>query len=213
MSSNLKRDEIPPLQAQNWRMNFKEEKSLTFNLVIPQIILQKETYRKLAGENENRIRIYLGLEDSGEGGIYRLCAFAVSAFLLGSGDVYVDYETPVFKLAKNNEDYSSKIPDVLEKIKLYRSWRTGETDDNVEGAAFRKYIYPNAYLFTKSELQEIFNVQNKSEAQIEFGISKTMNVMIYPEVAENREVDDKTIVFDNAGSCPPFCGEGSIYNF
>ena len=213
MSSILKRDEIPPVQAKNWRMNFNEEKKLTFNLAVPQIILQKDTYKKLSGENDNRIRIYLGLEESEEPGKYKLCAFAVSTFLLGSGDVFIDYETPVYKLEKQNEDMSSRISMVLEMIKRYRSWRAGELDNQNDHAVFRKYIYPNAYLLTKSELHEIFNVRNKSEAQIEFGISKTMNVMIFPEVAENRAMDDETSAFDFASNCPPSCGEGSIYNF
>ena len=108
---------------------------------------------------------------------------------------------------------SSQISKVLEMIKRYRSWRAGELDNHSDQAVFRKYIYPNAYLLTKSELHEIFNVQNKSEAQIEFGISKTMNVMIFPEVAENRAMDDTSSAFDFASNCPPSCGEGSIYNF
>ncbi len=126
MASNLKRDEIPPKQAENWRKNFNDETRLTFNLISPVIILQKETYKKLAGENENRVRIYLGLEPEKQDGKYKLAAFAVSSFLLGSGDVYVDYETPVYKLEKQNIDYSSKSDDVVDMIKRYRQWRTGE---------------------------------------------------------------------------------------
>ena len=213
MASNLKRDEIPSKQAENWRRSFNEEKELTFNLIAPVIILQKETYKILAGENENRIRIYLGLEPDKENGKYKLAAFAVSAFLLGSGDVYVDYETPVFKLEKLNVDYSSKTDEVVEMIKRYRQWRSGELESDDPLAVFREYIYPKAYLFTKFELHEIFNVQNKSEAQIEFGVSKTMHVMIYPEVDETRALDDQSEVFDYGGLCPPICGEGSIYNF
>ena len=212
MNSKLKRDEIPLKQAQNWRRNFKEEEKLTFNLIVPQIILKKETYKKLAGENENRIRIYLGLESEKENGKFKLCAFAVSAFLLGSGDVYADYETPVFKLGKANEDFSANTADVIESIRRYRSWRAGELDSENETAAFRKYIYPNAYLLTKFELHEIFNVQDKKEAQIEFGISKTMNAMISPVVVESRVVDDQSEVFDFSQLCPPYCDERSIYN-
>jgi len=212
MNSNLKRDEIPLKQAQNWRKNFKEEENLTFNLIVPQIILEKGTYKKLAGENENRIRIYLGLESEKENGKFKLCAFAVSAFLLGSGDVYADYETPVFKLGKANEDFSANIVDVIESIRRYRSWRAGELDSKNETAAFRKYIYPKAYLLTKFELHGIFNIQDKKEAQIEFGISKTMNAMISPVVVESRAVDDQSEVFDFSQLCPPFCDENSIYN-
>jgi hypothetical protein len=57
MGSNLKRDQIPPKQAEYWRRNFAEEQKNIFNLSVPQILLQKETYKKLAGENENRLRI------------------------------------------------------------------------------------------------------------------------------------------------------------
>lgn len=213
MTSNLKRDEIPVKQAQNWRKNFSEEKKITFKLDAPVIILQKETYKILAGENENRVRIYLGLEPEKVNGKYKLAAFAVSAFLLGSGDVYVDYETPVFKLEKLNVDYSSKTDEVVDMIKRYRSWRSGELESDDPLAIFREYIYPKAYLLTKFELHDIFNVQNKPEAQIEFGISKTMHAMIYPEVNVARALDDQSEVFDFTGICPPICGEGSIYNF
>lgn len=212
MGSILKRDQVPPKQAENWRRNFAEEQKNSFNLLVPQILLQKETYKKLAGENENRLRIYLGLEPETVEGKYVLCAYAVSAFLLGSGDVYVDYETPVYKLGVKNENYSDKSKIVIESIRSYRKWRLGELDSEAETAAFRKYMFPNAYLFTKYELHEIFNVQAKIEAQIEFGITKTMNIMISPEVKENRAFDDEGDVFDYAGQCPPICDDGSIYN-
>jgi hypothetical protein len=212
MGSNLKRDQIPPKQAEYWRRNFAEEQKNTFNLIVPQILLQKDTYKKLAGENENRLRIYLGIEPETVDGKYVLCAFAVSAFLLGSGDVYVDYETPVYKLGSKNENYSDRSKLVIESIRNYRKWRLGELDSESETAAFRKYIFPNAYLLTKYELHEIFNVQSKPEAQIEFGVSKTMNIMISPEVKEDKAFDDDGDVFDHAIPCPPVCDDGSIYN-
>lgn len=212
MTSKLKRDQISPERASNWRKSFQEEANLTFNIDVPQIILQKETYKILAGENENRLRIYLALEPVLDGEQMKLCAFAVSAFLLGSGDVYVDYETPVYKLEKQNVDFSMRTDEVIESIRRYRSWLSGELDSENETAPFRKFIYPNAYLLTKSELHEIFNIQNRNEAQIEFGISKTMNVMISPDIVENRSIEDDSVVFNNGSSCPPICDEGSIYN-
>ncbi len=212
MTSKLKRDQISPERASNWRKSFKEETELTFNIELPQIVLQKETYKILAGENENRLRIYLGLEPFADSSQLKLCAFAVSAFLLGSGDVYVDYETPVYKLEKENIDFSMKTDEVIKSIRRYRSWLSGELDPENRAAHFRKFIYPNAYLLTKFELHDIFNIQNRDEAQIEFGISKTMNVMISPEVVEHREVEDQSVVFNNGGLCPPICDEGSIYN-
>ncbi len=212
MTSKLKRDQIPPQEVTNWKNSIEEEKKLTFNLEVHQIILQKETYKKLAGENENRLRIYLGLEPINENGILELCAFAVSAFLLGSGDVYVDYETPVFKLEKQNVDFSMKREEVIESIRRYRKWRLGELDAGNETAAFRKYIYPNAYLLTKFELHEIFNIQNKNTAFLEFGISKTMNVMISPEADKNSDVEGELNVYNYCGLCPPDCDDRSIYN-
>lgn len=212
MASSLKRDQIPQKQAEYWRRNFAEEQKGIFNLVMPQLILQKDTYKKLAGENENRLRIYLGLEPEMKESKYVLCAYAVSAFLLGSGDVYVDYEMPVYKLGTVNDNYSDKTKDVIESIRSYRKWRLGELDDEHESAPFRKYIFPNAYLFTKYELHEIFNVQGKTAAQIEFGVSKTMNILIMPEVKDSRDVSDEGEVFDFGTPCPPFCDEGSIYN-
>lgn len=212
MGSNLKRDQVPEKQAEYWRRNFSEERKNLFNLMVPQIILQKDTYKKLAGENENRLRIYLGLETEMKDGKNVLCAYAVSAFLLGSGDVYVDYETPVYKLGEKNENYSDKSKMVIESIRKYRKWRLGELDSENNSAEFRKFIFPNAYLLTKYELHEIFNVQGKLDAQIEFGVSKTMNVLISPEVKEDKAFDDKGETFDYGVPCPPFCDDGSIYN-
>lgn len=212
MSSNLKRDQLPPIQAQNWRENFNEENLYSFSLKVHQIILKKETYKLLAGDNENRIRIYLGLEEEQEDGKFVICAYAVSAFLLGSGDVYFDYETPVFKLSKINVNYSAKTNNVVEDIERYQKWRNGELSTDCKYAEMRKFIYPKAYLLTKYELHEIFNVENKKEAEIGFGISKTMNVMIYPDVNDSRTFDDQAEVFDFSGLCPPICGEKSIYN-
>ncbi len=212
MASSLKRDQIPPKQAEYWRRNFAEEQKNIFNLKVPQIILQKDTYKKLAGENENRLRIYLGLESDMDNGKYVLCAYAVSAFLLGSGDVYVDYETPVYKLGVKNESYSDRSKLVIESIRNYRKWRLGELDSENNSAEFRKYIFPNAYLLTKYELHEIFNVQGKLDAQIEFGVTKTMNILISPEVKESKDFSDEGEVFNYGTPCPPHCDEGSIYN-
>ena len=213
MTSKLKRDQIPEQKANIWRKSFKEEEKLTFNLNVPTIILQKETYKTLAGENENRVRVYLGLEPVKENEKLELCAYGVSAFLLGSGDVYVDYETPVFKLSKKNIDFSTNSSEVIESIKRYRSWRAGELDAEAEGAGVRKYIYPNAYLLTKFELHEIFNVQNKKEAEIELGISKTMSAMIVSPATENLESKSTMEeVYNEVQPCPPYCDDRSIYN-
>lgn len=212
MSTKLKRDEIPREKAHNWRRNFEEEKKLSFTLDVPQIILEKETYKILTSEDENRVRIYLGLEPEMVDGKYVLCAFAVSAFLMGSGDVYADYETPVFKLGRENENFSQKSGEVIESIRRYRKWRAGELDAENELAPFRKYIYPNAFLLTKFELHEIFNTQNRPEAQIDFGVSKTMEVMIYPTTTDERAANDDSEVFNFGGLCPPYCDERSIYN-
>ncbi|PIF01970.1 MAG: hypothetical protein CR996_02070 [Draconibacterium sp.] len=212
MAAKLKRDQLPNAKAENWKSNFKDEEKISFNLKKSKIVLQKETYKILAGENENRVRIYLGLEPTKNGRKYELCAYAVSAFLLGSGEVYVDYETPVYKLTKINEDFSSRTKDVVDSIKLYRSWREGKLDKSAPGAEVRKYIYPNAYLLTKYELHEIFNIQNKQEAEIDFGISKTMSAMIYTDVQKRNSTPDDVEVFDDTAPCPPFCDERSIYN-
>lgn len=212
MTLKLKRDQIPFQKANNWRKSFREEEKLTLNLRTPQIVLQKDTYKVLAGENENRVRIYLGLEAAKVDDKFELCAYAVSAFLLGSGDVYVDYETPVYKLEKQNVNCSLKTTEVIENIRRYRSWRAGELDAESETATVRQYIYPSAYILTKYELHEIFNVQDNNEAHIDFGISKTMNAMISPGIVEDRTPGAETDVFAYAQLCPPTCDDRSIYN-
>jgi hypothetical protein len=55
-------------------------------------------------------------------------------------------------------------------------------------------------------------MQNKEEAQISFGIAKTMSALIYPDVKENRTAKDQAMVFDFSQPCPPVCDESSIYN-
>jgi hypothetical protein len=39
-----------------------------------------------------------------------------------------------------------------------------------------------------------------------------MNILISPEVKENRAFDDEGEVFDYGIACPPICDDGSIYN-
>ncbi len=217
MTEKLKRDQLPAKKAANWKKNFKEESKETFNLKMPEIILQKATYKSLIGENENRVRVYLGLNTDKVDGKYELCAYAVSAFLLGSGDVYADYETPVYKLEKENIDYSNNTEAVIESIRLYRQWRAGELDSESDGAAYRQYIYPNAYLLTKYELHELFNVQDSAEVKVELGISKTMNAMLSPVSSKSalRDAsteDEESEPYDFADLCPPICDERSIYN-
>lgn len=219
MTKKLKRDQLPSNEAKSWKSGLEEEKKLTFNLKVSRLILQKETYKILAGENENRVRIYLGLETKMDGAQYQLCAFAISAFLLGSGDVYADYETPVYKVGEKNVDFSDNTKEVIESIRMYRKWRAGELDEKDAGAPYRQYIYPNGYLLTKYELHELFNAQNKAEIQIEFGISKTMKAMLraVPTASMTRSLDgdgggDDDEVYDDTGLCPPYCDERSIYN-
>ncbi len=213
MSLTLKRGQVPSAESENWILNIEEEKNFTFNLKVPLIVLQKQTYKILTGENENRIRIYLGIESKKTDNDFVLCAYAVPAFLLGSGDVFRDYESPVFKLEIENTNKSAKTEQVLENIRRYRKWRLGETDRENPFSRFRKFIYPNAFLLGKYELHEIFNVQNKDEIQICFGISKVMHSLIYTDIQETREFSDKSVVFNFGDLCPPDCDNSSIFNF
>jgi hypothetical protein len=211
MNVPLKRNQIPPEQAENWNLNLQEEEKLTLNLLLPPIVLQKETYKILSGD-ENRLRIYLGLEPEKKGDSFTLCAYAVSAFLMGSGDVFRDYENPVYKLEAINQNYSSRTAEVIADLKRYKQWRAGELDSENSLARFRKFIYPKAFLLNKYELHEIFNMQNKEVAQISFGISKTMHSLIYPDVKERRDASDQSMVFNFSDPCPPTCDESSVYN-
>ena len=211
MNMNLKRDQVPPDQAENWALNMQDELSRSFNLLETPIILHRETYLKLSRENENRLRIYLGLEPKMKADQYVLCAYAVSCFLFGNGDVFRDYENPVIKLTRENVDYSSKVSEAIDNIKRYQQWQKGELDSENKWARFRKFIYPKAFLLSKFELHEIFNIQNRSEAQISFGMAKTMKAMIYPDVKEKRPTDDQSMVFDFSDPCPPICDESSIF--
>lgn len=213
MTKKLKRDQLPHNEAANWKLSFEAEKKLTFNLIAPELILQKSTYKTLAGENENRVRVYLGLEKDPVKGQYQICGFAVSTFMLGNGDVYADYETPVFKLTKENVNMSDNMEDVLASIRLYREWRAGKLQADAEGAAYREFIYPCGYLLTKFELHELFNVQNKDEIGITYGIAKTMQVII-SGVKEGKSLrdPDPDEDYNNTGLCPPFCDDTSVFN-
>ncbi|NQU84902.1 MAG: hypothetical protein HQ541_04005 [Mariniphaga sp.] len=194
----LKKDQVAPIQANSWIENLASEK--TFSLEIPEIILQKKTYEILANKNLNRIRIKLGLENVD--GKYQICAFAISA--VSDGCNYLDNVTPVYKLAPVNEDYSNKIQEVNTAVDLWKSWRLGEIGEGEE-APVRQYIYPISYLVTKCELNEIFNIEGKEEAQIGFGIIKTFTTMIYSGLKDEKMDNGGGGVYDFTVPCPPIC--------
>ena len=134
--------------------------------------------------------------------------------------MYADYETPVFKLVKHNEDFSDSTEAVIESIRLYRKWRAGELDENDPGAPYRQYIYPNGYLLTKFELHELFNAQKHDDVKIDFGIEKTMSAilraapsdtMFKSASVDNMESGEEED-YDFTRPCPPDCDERSIYN-
>jgi len=91
-------------------------------------------------------------------------------------------------------------------------------DAESEGADVRRYIYPCAYLLTKFELHEIFNIQDKKEAEIEFGISKSMDVMISSNVMDgNNMLQAKSVqsddeVYNSGNPCPSYCDDRSLYS-
>jgi hypothetical protein len=198
----LKKDQVAPIQAKNWKENMANER--TFNLGVSKIILQKETYDVLSKGNQNWIRIKIGL-DVVEGN-FELCAFAVSAVMEGGCSAsFLDNLLPVYKLTSENQDYSGRLAEVEESLNLWKQWRDGEIGDG-EDAPARKYIYPISYRLTKSELNEIFNLEGREAAQIEFGVVKTMTAMIYSEVKETRNFESgEEEVFDFTYYCPPYC--------
>ncbi|MBN1821592.1 MAG: hypothetical protein JXR31_10930 [Prolixibacteraceae bacterium] len=198
----LKKDQVAPIQANNWIENLTVEK--TFNLIIPEIILQKSTCELLANNNLFRIRVKLGLEPVDN--TYQICAFALSSAPNGSCNCgFIDNVTPVYKLTPQNEDYSQKPAEVEEAVNLWKSWRLGEIGDGTDAPA-RQYIYPISYLLTKFELNEIFLVEGKDIAQIGFGITKSFNPMIYSGLKGTANNGDDT-VFDFSQPCPPYCND------
>lgn len=203
MSQGLKRDQISPVQYKALKHCFEAEKELSFDVEVGNIVLHKTTYKKLVSDNENRIRIYFGLENKNQQNV--ICAFAVSAFLMGSGDVFVDYEVPVFKLNEQNEDFSSKTGEVVKCIQSYRKWLDGKVNSGNKFANVRKYIYPKGFLFAGFELHEIFNNQQLLTAQINLGIKKNLTVLV-------SSADSEDEVFGVKSFCPPLCDDKSIYN-
>ena len=197
----MKKDQIAPLQAKNWIENLESEE--TFNLLMPELILQKSTYKLLSDRNLFRIRVKPGLELID--GQYQICAFAVSSVSDGvcSGN-YLDNPTPVYKLTPVNEDYSDNLEEVEAAVDLWKSWRLGEIGDGLDAPA-RQYIYPISWLLTKSELYEIFVNEAMDFSQIGFGITKAFTPMIYSEAIPEDGIGDTTEVFDFTDPCPPDC--------
>ncbi len=208
--SKLKPGQVPTVEVLNWKENLIEEKGKTFNLDISQIFMEKATFEKLAKNNENRIRVYLGLELIDKK--YSVCAFAVSTYKADDGTgAYNDNIKPVFKLAPTNRDYSDKIEMVIESLTLWNSWRDGELLVD-ESALVRKYIYPKGCLLQKEGLDELFNVTGNDTIKIEFGIRKTFELMETGTKGAMKDGNgDDEQVFNDMGPCPPFCSQGGIY--
>jgi hypothetical protein len=199
---DLLKDQVAPIQAANWKENIATEK--TFNLEISRILLQKNTFDILSKGNQNWIRVKLGLEEVD--GKLTICAFAQASVLDGRCPTsYVDLPYPIYKLGEENIDFSNRITEVNASLTRWESWRNGEIGDG-EDAPARKYIYPISYLLTKPALNQIFNYQQKDTALLNFGIVKTMTVMIYSNIAAQSDNDDPIgDIFDYSQICPPYC--------
>ena len=138
----MKKDQVAPIQAKNWKEYLDGER--TFNLRVSKIILQKKTYEGLSKENQNRLRIKLGLELVD--GIHEICAFATSSvFEEDCTGGFLDNQLPVFKLTPENQDYSGKIAEVETSVNLWKSWRDGAIGDGEDAPARSIFIrYPTS---------------------------------------------------------------------
>jgi len=200
----LKRDEVPYYESKNWKDNYLKEQTQSLEVIIPDFYLEKSTYEILSVNNQNRIRVYLGLEEEKQEGKYVACLFAFSSY--PTGDClcgYIDLKKPVYKLTATNQDYSDNLDEVKTAIARWKSWRSGETDPESEYAMERQYIYPLAYLLTKYEMIELFVTQLYEKIKIDFGIEKLMKAMISAVSDANP-----TGVYDYTDPCPPMCDGG-----
>ncbi len=202
----LKRNQVSNNLVQNWDQNLDDEKSKTFDLLISPIYMESKTFTILGKNNENRIRVYLGLEENLQDGKQVICAFAVGTFSLGDNTgIYEDYPTPIYKLSKVNEDFSGKIEEANASILKWQNWRDGVGEDPTNNVIVRKYIYPICYLLTKYELYEIFDIQGKELAFVSFGIEKSMKLLIQSDPDLSKGGDDEPFIYDYADPCPPMC--------
>lgn len=209
--SNLKKGQISSIEATDWKENLIEEKEKSFFLNVPSIVIQKSTYEQLSNKNQNRIRVYLGLEGTEDN--YSICAFAVSASATNeNSDTYTDISDPIFKLTEKNENFSDKPEQVAASLTLYNNWRNGTIQSNAFSDV-RQYIYPKAYLLGKEGLDRIFNFLGNHSAKLELGIKKFMEVMIIGKISEDKEeTQQMEEVYDFTKPCPPHCAPNSLLN-
>ncbi|MCL3778830.1 hypothetical protein EMN47_00365 [Prolixibacteraceae bacterium JC049] len=203
-TKKLKPDQVNPQEAKSWQLNFEAEKEETFNLVYPRIVLQEATYRAMTVNNEYRIRVYMGIEEDGK----TVCAFAFPAFSVdGSANNFADIPKSVYKLGENNEDWTAKLDKVKECIARWKKWRKTLVEPG-NFASKRAFMYKNAYLLTKVELNQIFNWDGEQELELKLGVEKSVRMMLYP-VDRNKAMlrgGVESEVFDFSAPCPPFCG-------
>lgn len=200
----MKTNQIPAEKAKGWMKNFEKEKQSS-QLKWKPFFLEKSTYEKLTGDAPKRIRIYLGLEKAENGG-QEVVAFAVATAPDATG-VFRDLTDVVFKLGKENIDYSAKTEEVKAALKAWREWKKS---DSSAKAKSRESIYPNGFLTHDEEFKEILAKQGKKRAIVEFGMEEQVTLLL----ASDEEATAKTpeiSYFDFMEPCPPVCDSGSDF--
>lgn len=203
MANNHK---VAEKEAKKWIGEFdKLKKGLKISL--NNFFLEKQTWKELSGsENQNRIRVYFGLETRASG-IPIVGAYAVETKIDGSG-LYRDQISKVFKLDPTNINSSANLEEVKKQIQAWREWRKEESVTEDSDQKKLSHLFPNAFLLNADDLKQLFAKEGKTRIKMEFGIDSVINLLLTADTT-TRSTSAQNEYFDYIDPCPPVCDSES----
>lgn len=204
--TKLKPNQIPEWKAKEWLKKFdnlKQQIKLSFS----PLFIERQTWKTLSGSgNQQRIRVYFGLE-TGQSGELSLCSYAVSTILDDHG-IYRDQPDRIFKLEPVNVDCTELLQEVIRHIQAWNDWRAekAKNEESVVPNSFQPF--PVAFLLQASDLVELFSYQGSMKVKLEFGLDDRINLLAFNDVTiENR--NSSAEYFDFQDPCPPICDQNT----
>ncbi len=162
------------------------------------IILPKSIYNILTANPDHHIRVYFGLDSKN-----LPKAIAVSSFRTSTPNTaLMDYEwNDITTTGKIFELYSGAAIDLKDAQTYIAKWAMNENNE----------FYSKAFIISRSNFEDIFNIQQKDYALLDFGIKKEIKIMTQASTVNGTPMTSP--VFGNsARNCPPYCGKESLLN-
>jgi len=162
------------------------------------IIMPKAIYQVLTDNPEHHIRVYFGLDSSN-----KPKAIAVSSYRTSTPNTdLMDFEwNDITTEGKIFELYSAKSIPLKDAQVFIAKWTINENDE----------FYSKAFLISRSNFRDIFDVQGKDFALLDFGIKKEMKIMTQACTSTGTPMTNP-VFGDDARNCPPWCGKLSLLN-